>query len=80
MPQVAEHQFRAFLSAMPSTHCLAGIVLLACRKKDEKLLSQCFQYFSREFGVDYLTVTLMREIQELLTIEEHDWLWETIPE
>jgi hypothetical protein len=76
--QIEEHQFKAFLSAMPSTHAFAGLILLACRKKDGKLLGGCWVYFSREFGTDYLVETYTEEVEPLLTSKESQWFWRTI--
>lgn len=75
---VEPHQFKAFISAMPSTQIFSGLVVLACRTRDKKLLNGCWCYFSYEFGVDYLIGTFLEEVEDLLTEEEGAWLWETI--
>jgi hypothetical protein len=72
---VAEHQFRAYLSVMPSCDALAGLILLACRKQDKELLTRSWCYFSKEFGISYFSETYHGEIEPLLTIEEQQWIW-----
>lgn len=75
---VRPDQLTAWLESLPARDTSTAMILLACRRKDEALLSGTMVYFCRQFGVDYWTNLLCDEIEPLLTSKEFRWLWNTV--
>jgi hypothetical protein len=55
-----------------------GLIILACRQREEVLLYKTLRPLARDFGVHYVGQFLSSNVTDELDFEERDWLWSVL--
>lgn len=71
-------QTQKFLLERPQTDTCLGLIVLAVRKEHPERLREVLEIMSKDFGYEFVNDWLQHVSCSDMTIDEHEWLWDTI--